>query len=246
MLKYLIVLLLVSPAFAVRLEISPEEVVCYGSVDECPNVKEQTWFGKVSNGLFMDKSESFYFDFSENLSGDYFLTGYWTDDGVYVSEASGLADRTRIQNSNSRMCAAVCECKNASSVFVTCPTRSLQTINRKFNAEFAIRTLEISGDGKLVHVADSEKGFTTKEKLIIDDGNWFVSFADKYIKINILPDDVEAEGAMELTGNNYVIKSSREARILFLFPVVVEKEIRINVNSGDAMVKEPWWGFLAW
>lgn len=45
----------------------------------------------------------------------------------------------------------------------------------------------------------------------------------------------------------YSIKGTKQAKILFIFPVTLEIEKKIDAEKGDIIaVKKPWWSFLAW
>lgn len=45
----------------------------------------------------------------------------------------------------------------------------------------------------------------------------------------------------------YSVQGTKKARLLFIFPVTLKIETKIDAESGEVVfVKEPWWSFLAW
>lgn len=45
----------------------------------------------------------------------------------------------------------------------------------------------------------------------------------------------------------YSVKGTKRARLLFIFPVTLEIEIRVDAQTSEVIsVKKPWWSFLAW
>ena len=45
----------------------------------------------------------------------------------------------------------------------------------------------------------------------------------------------------------YSVKRMKEARILFIIPVSMEIESKVDAETGDLISEnKPWWSFLAW
>jgi len=101
---------------------------------------------------------------------------------------------------------------------------------------------------------------TTKEKLVIEDNKLFLESAKVGKQIKILP-NVASEAAIESVIQTvkkielkeeaakpvYSVKGTKQARILFIFPVTLEIETKVSAENGEIIsVKKPWWSFLAW
>jgi len=79
------------------------------------------------------------------------------------------------------------------------------------------------------------------------------------IEVKVSPGEAHQKAAAEITRVNeielleesqnpvYSVKGTKQAAILFLIPVSMDIETRINAETGDIIsVSRPWWSFIAW
>ena len=96
-------------------------------------------------------------------------------------------------------------------------------------------------------------------KIVIKDSKLFMTISSQEKPINILPDNAKAKGIAETPEIKkvelkaeaekpiYSVTGTKQARILFIIPVSMEIETKIDAGTGNVIsVNKPWWNFLAW
>ena len=100
----------------------------------------------------------------------------------------------------------------------------------------------------------------TNENLIAQENKLFIDTIEGKQEIKILPNSAseiaiesviqtvkEIELKEDAAKPVYSVKGTKQARILFIFPVTLEIETKIDAKKGNIIsVKKPWWSFLAW
>ena len=128
----------------------------------------------------------------------------------------------------------------------------------------------VSHDISLWKTTDENRGIletpiTSAEyrgKIVIKESKLFMDMSTgKEEPINFLPEDaikkakdvaetpeiIKVELKAEDEKPIYSIKGTKKAKILFLIPVTLEIETKIDATTGNIeSVKKPWWSFLAW
>lgn len=97
-------------------------------------------------------------------------------------------------------------------------------------------------------------------ELTVKESKLFMKTSVNEKLINIMPEDAiavsetpntESIKKIELKEESqkpvYSVKGTKQARILFIFPVRLEVETKVSAETGRVVsVKKPWWSFLAW
>ena len=77
-------------------------------------------------------------------------------------------------------------------------------------------------------------------------------------QLQLMPDDASARAtevaqvtSIELKEEAsqllYVVKGTRQAKLFFIIPVVLDVETKVDAENGNVVaVSKPWWSFLAW
>jgi len=119
--------------------------------------------------------------------------------------------------------------------------------------------------GKIIPGEIDEKGcqqpplcLIEPSELVTEDNKLFVKTEAEKKQINVLPNDVPSK-ATEISNVKeiklkeedgkliYSVKGTKNTRILFIIPVSMEIETKINAESDEVIsIKKPWWSFLAW
>lgn len=98
----------------------------------------------------------------------------------------------------------------------------------------------------------------TKKKIEIKDSNLYLETSAGLKQVKILPKQAsiafseitevkEIELKQEAAKPVYAVKGTKKAKLLFIFPVTVKIETKIDAENGEIIaVKKPWWSFLAW
>lgn len=48
------------------------------------------------------------------------------------------------------------------------------------------------------------------------------------------------------TSSVYQVKTTKQAKLLFLFPVTIDISYVVHTDTGQTVIARPWWNFLAW
>lgn len=156
-----------------------------------------------------------------------------------------------------------------------CPATSEdeQTVSYDLLTQTVIHTIDqneqpVSHDISLWKTTPGNKGilettFASVEcsnELIVEESKLFMKTSVGKEPINVMPEDaiavsetpnIESIKKIELKEESqksvYSVKGIKQARILFIFPVSLEIETKVNAETGKIIsVKKPWWSFLAW
>jgi hypothetical protein len=126
-----------------------------------------------------------------------------------------------------------------------------------------------SHDISLWRTTDENKGIletstisaTYQGKVIVKNSKLYMTISSAEKPINILPDDAsnKAKGIaetpeikkVELKAETekpvYSVIGTKQARILFIIPVSMDVETKIDADTGSVIsVNKPWWNFLVW
>jgi len=119
----------------------------------------------------------------------------------------------------------------------------------KINVDEAKKKLEIEID-KITAV--------TNKSIKIENSKLYIETSVGYQEIKISPKEASSK-AREITTLKkievkeesqkpiYSVKGTREAKLLFIIPVSMEIEIKVDVETGNVIsINKPWWSFLAW
>jgi len=154
-----------------------------------------------------------------------------------------------------------------------CPatSRDEETVEYNLSAQTVIRIAKenetISHDVSLWRTVSENRGIleTTlasaaySGELIIEDSKLFMKTSIGKSPINILPEDavgisetpnIETVKKIELKEESqkpiYSIMGTKQTKILFIIPVSMEVETKINAETSDVIsINRPWWSFLA-
>jgi len=156
-------------------------------------------------------------------------------------------------------CSAGCVCKGET---ITCSTKE-QPIETEIVSDAISNSVEttkifIGGTPPKIIIREGNVETITSENVnVVGSGlNMETSVGTKKIKIlpkkalSKIPETIQV-GEIELKEESqkpiYSIRGTKQARVLFIFPVTLNIEVRIDAGTGDVIsVKKPWWSFLAW
>jgi hypothetical protein len=155
------------------------------------------------------------------------------------------------------ICSGSCEgdeCEKAVSYDIVTHTEIITKDNKV--EEVSIKKVKGASRGTL-----TVKGISTEYSQEVDVVNSKLvmrTSSGKESLINVMPEEAldlaggsekvkKIELKEELEKPTYSINSKKRERLLFLIPVSLEIETKINAENGDVIsVKKPWWSFLVW
>jgi len=160
------------------------------------------------------------------------------------------------------VCPIGCTCTADSTM---CPTIEEKSTEASIKVE-----IETIGEAKEIIVEKSapnqvsiktEKAIAiTSEKLIIEENKLSIETTEGKRQIKVSP-EIASEKAIatgiqevkkielkkEATKPLYSVEGTKRARLLFIFPVTLRIETKIDAGTSEVIsVKKPWWSFLAW
>lgn len=116
--------------------------------------------------------------------------------------------------------------------------------------------IEKTSEGMSIIKMD-DKDVKTSLKIIKDSSKIFVETSKDKKEIRVLPEGpISKSGKIDNVNKIlideygekavYLISGTKKAKLLFVFPVLIKVEIKVDVETGDILsIKKPWWAFLA-
>lgn len=159
-------------------------------------------------------------------------------------------------------CPSGCVCNGNT---VTCPTQS-ETITTPIQSG-TVTSGGSSGTTQIqigktssgtVSIKQGKVEATTTQKLNVMESKVYMETSSGVKEVKILPEEASSKatavtevGAIELKEESqqpiYSVKGTKQAKLLFVIPVSMQIETKVNAESGNVIsVKKPWWSFLAW
>lgn len=119
----------------------------------------------------------------------------------------------------------------------------------KIDIDKSKRELQLNIDNQQVITNQKIEIKKSKLRLETSDGSKEIKILPKEASLKVY--DIDKVSEMRLTEESkkpvYALKAEREAKILFLMPVTLKIEARIDAENGNVVsVSKPWWSFLAW
>jgi len=153
-----------------------------------------------------------------------------------------------------KTCPIGCTCSGNAT---TCPTSELKPIEAKISTESGAKTIFIEKITNGISLKSEKATAITTGNLIIEQGalSFKTSVGNKEIKV--LPEEASSKvtnttkvGAIELKEESqqpiYAVKGKTRAKLLFVIPISMPTETKVNAESGRIIsVSKPWWSFLA-
>jgi len=152
-------------------------------------------------------------------------------------------------------CPEGCTCSGDT---VTCQTTETRPVEAKIETVSGVETISISKIEDKLSITTKEASAITTEKLIIEKSKLYLKTSAGNKEVKILPEEASSKATeiskiseIELIEESqkpvYSVKGTKQARILFIFPVEMEIGTKVNAETGNIIsISKPWWSFLAW
>lgn len=154
----------------------------------------------------------------------------------------------------SKVCPVGCDCSEQGTI--KCPTeqRPIDVEIQTLSNPVPVRIQKIENS---VSVESEGVSATTQQKLILNNSKLYLGSVSEEKQIRISPQEALSKiekttevQRFELTQPEekpvYEITGVRQAKILYLFPVSIPIETKIDANTGEILsVTKPWWDLLA-
>jgi hypothetical protein len=153
-----------------------------------------------------------------------------------------------------KTCPVDCICEGET---ITCPTEEAKPIEAQIVTPTKTEKVIIDKTEVGLSIKTEKASATTTETLVIEEDKLYLKTYEGNKQIKITPE--EASSKSEITTPKeieikeetmkpiYSVTGTKDARILFIIPVSMEIETKVDAETGDVFsINKPWWSFLAW
>lgn len=151
-------------------------------------------------------------------------------------------------------CPAGCQCSENTTA---CPLATTKPVEAQIETTTGIKSVSIERAGDKLSIKTEKASVITAQKVAIEESKLYLETTQGNKQIKVLPEEVSLKTGIttvqkiELVEESqkpiYSIEGTKQAKILFLFPVRLEVRAKVSAENGEVIaMKKPWWSFLAW